>query len=80
MCLTDTYKKGMQMELYANTHTLSKYHMLNSTILANDIIYEKLYLVNMLQNVHIAAYGEIHMHTPPKVFDQLWVKSQKWEK
>ena len=22
----------------------------------------------MFQNAHIAAYGEIHMHTPPKVF------------
>ena len=36
-------QKRMQMEWYANTHTLSKYHMLNLTILANDIIYDKLY-------------------------------------
>ena len=40
MCLTGTYKKGMQME-YDNTHKLSIYHMHNFTILANDIIYNK---------------------------------------
>ena len=22
--------------------------------------------VNIFQNTHVAAYGEIHMHTPPK--------------
>ena len=43
MCLSDTYKKGIQMEWYANTRTLSIYQMLNFTILANDIIYDKLY-------------------------------------
>ena len=41
MCPTDTYKKGMQMEWHANTHTLSKYHIINITILANDIKYNK---------------------------------------
>ena len=47
--------------------------MLNITILANDIIYDNLYHVNIFQNAHIAAYGETHMHTPPKVFIQLWI-------
>ena len=43
MCPTDTYTERMQMELYASTHTLSIYHMLNITFLANDIIYNNLY-------------------------------------
>ena len=34
----------------------------------------------MFQNAHIAAYGEIHMHTPPKVFLQAWVKCTQWGK
>ena len=42
--------------------------MLNLTILANDIIYDKLYQVHTFQNAHIAAYDEIHIHTPPKSF------------
>ena len=40
--------------------------MLTITILANDITYDNLYYVNIFQNTHVAAYGEIHMHTPPK--------------
>ena len=42
--------------------------MLNINILANGIIYDNLYHVNIFQNAHIAAYGETHMHTPPKSF------------
>ena len=42
--------------------------MLNFTILANDIKYNKVYYVYIFQNAHIAAYGEIHMHTSPKSF------------
>ena len=60
---------------YANTHTLSIYHMLNLTILANDIIYDKLYYIHIFQNAHIAAYDEIHMHTPPKSFHPIVVKN-----
>ena len=48
--------------------------MLNITILANDIIYANLYQVHIFQNAHIAAYDKIHMHKPPKVFIQLWIK------
>ena len=48
--------------------------MLNITILANDIIYANLYQVHIFQNVHIAAYDEIHMHSPPKSFPPIVVK------
>ena len=54
----------MQMEWHANTHTLSISNMLTITILANDIIYDNLYYVNIFQNTHIAAYGETHAYTP----------------
>ena len=54
------------------THTLSIYHMLKITILANDIIYD-LYPVNIFQNAHIAVYGESHMHTPLKSFHPTWI-------
>ena len=74
MCLTDTYKKWVQMEWYANTHTLSKYHMRHLTILANDIIYDRLYWVHICQNAHKAAYDEKHMHTPPKSFHPIMVR------
>ena len=40
--------------------------MLDLTILDNDIIYNNLYHVNIFQNAHLVAYGETHMHTPPK--------------
>ena len=48
--------------------------MLTITILANDIIYDNLYYVNIFENIHIAAYGKTHIQTPPKVFIQLWKK------
>ena len=54
--------------------------MLDITILANDIIYDNLYHVNIFQNVNIAAYGETHMHTPPKVFIQSWINYTQLEK
>ena len=54
----------MQMECYANTHTLSIINMLTITILANDIIYDNLYYVNIFQNAHVAAYGGTHAYTP----------------
>ena len=38
--------------------------MLNITILANAIIYDNLYYVNIFQNTHIAAYGETYVYTP----------------
>ena len=57
-----------------NTHTLSIYHMLNITILADDIIYDNLYHVNIFQNAHIAAYGQTHMHTPLKSFHPIMDK------
>ena len=47
--------------------------MLTITILANDIMNDNLYYVNIFQNTHVAAYGKTHMHTPPKVFIQLWI-------
>ena len=64
----------MQMEWHANTHTLSTSNMLTITILANNMIYN-LYHENIFQNIHLAAYGETHMHTPPKVFIQLWINA-----
>ena len=47
--------------------------MLNITILANNMIYGNLYHINIFQNTHLAAYDKTHMHTPPKVFIQLWI-------
>ena len=47
--------------------------MLTIIILANDIIYDNLYYVNIFQNTHIAAYGETHMHTPPNIFIHSWI-------
>ena len=48
--------------------------MLTITILANDIIYDNLYHVNIFQNTHVAAYGRTHMHTPPKSFHPIMDK------
>ena len=48
--------------------------MFTITILANDIIYENLYYVNIFQNTHVAAYGETHMHTAPKSFHPIMDK------
>ena len=47
--------------------------MLTITILANDIIYDNLYYVNIFQNTPVAAYGKTHTHTSPKVFIQSWI-------
>ena len=52
--------------------------MCTITILANDIIYDNLYHVNIFQSTHIAAYGQTHMHTPPKVFIQSWINFTQW--
>ena len=51
-------------------HTLSISDMLTITVLANDIIYDNLYYVNIFQNTHLTAYGETHLYAPPKVFIQ----------
>ena len=51
--------------------------MLTIPILASDIIYDNLNYVNIFQNTHVAAYGKTHMHTPPKVFIQLWINVMK---
>ena len=47
--------------------------MLNIATLANDILYDNLYHVNIFQNAHITAYGKTHMKSPPKVIIQLWI-------
>ena len=52
-------------------HVIS--NMLTITILANDIISDNLYQINIFQNAHIATYDETCRHTPPKVFIQLWI-------
>ena len=49
--------------------------MLNLTILANDIIYVRVYEVHIFQNTHIAAYDKIHMHMPPKRFHPIVVRN-----
>ena len=72
MCPYDTYK------IYANGmtcqyNTLSTSNMLTITNLANYIIYGNLYHINIFQNTHLAAYDITHMHTPPKIFIQLWM-------
>ena len=64
----------MQMGRHANTHTLSIYHMLNITILANDILYDNSYHVNIFQNANIVAYGKTHMYAPPKSFHPIMDK------
>ena len=48
--------------------------MHTTTILANDIIYNNLYHVNIFQNTHLAAYSRTHMHTPPKSFHPIMKK------
>ena len=47
--------------------------MLAITILANNMINGNLYHINIFQNTHLTAYDKPHMHTPPKVFIQLWI-------
>ena len=72
LCAHMTHTKDMQMESHANTCTLSTSKMLTSTILANNMIYGNLYHITIFQNTHLVAYDKTYMHTPPKVFIQLW--------
>ena len=73
LCVYVTHTKKDANGMTCNTHTLSISIMLTITILANDIIYEHLYYVNIFQNTHIAAYGRTQIHTPPKVSIQSWI-------
>ena len=64
MCLCNTYKKDANGMTCQYTYIIY-IKILTSTILANDIICDNLYYVNIFQSTHITAYGETHMHTSP---------------
>ena len=48
--------------------------MLTIPILANNIICDNLYYVNILKNTHITAYSKTHIHTPPQNFHPIMDK------
>ena len=62
MTHTKKYVNGMTCQFIYLICTVS--NMLTITILANDIIYDSSYYVNISQNTYVAAYGKTHMHTP----------------
>ena len=68
-CKMANYVSNCQYTHYQNITCLTLLSWLLTSYMIDYIKY------NIIQNALIAAYGEIHMHTPPKVFIQLWIKT-----